>query len=41
MAENEFIHLRVYQKLDQTVQLAGYQLGKSLEDPLDYFGTAK
>ena len=33
----KYVHLRVYQDLQQNVQLAGYQLDKEKDSPLTYF----
>ena len=37
VGEDEFIHVRVYQDLQQQVSLSSYQTGKKEIDPIEYF----
>ena len=37
VGDNDFIHVRVYQDLQQQINLSGYQMGKKEADPIEYF----
>jgi cystatin-A/B len=34
---DEYIHVRVYQDLKQQLNLTSYQIGKKIDDPIEYF----
>ena len=37
VSDDECVHLRVYRNLQQEASLSGFLLGKTLQDPLEYF----
>ncbi len=37
VGSGEYVHLRIFRSLSQEVELSAFQLGKTLEDKLEYF----